>query len=162
MTNVIRLIPGGPRVNRKKSKFGAAAGTIAAAIGVTLTAWTFAQAATSLPSGNENTSIIVQNVGNAPADFIVDYYLPNGTRLDDASDTQFDVPTGGTRVFAQAINSELGAGYRGVGVVSSDQPINALLVRDILANAAANSHSYSIVNAQATGGSKLALPIHAR
>lgn len=146
-------------MNRRKTKLGAAAGTLAAAIGVTFTAWTFAQAATTLPSGNENTSIIVQNVGNAPADFIVDYYLPNGTRLDDASDTQFGVPTGGTRVFAQAINSELGAGYRGVGVVSSDQPINALLVRDILANTSTNNHSYSLVSAQASGGAKLALPI---
>ena len=90
---------------RSKTKVGAAAGTLAAALGVTFTAWTLAQAATSLPSGNENTSIIVQNVGNAPADFIVDYYLPNGTRLD-ASDSEFDVPTGGTRVFAQAINSD--------------------------------------------------------
>jgi hypothetical protein len=145
-------------VNRRKTKLGAAAGTVAAALGVTFTAWTLAQAATSLPSGNENTSIIVQNVGNAPADFIVDYYLPNGTRLD-ASDSQFDVPVGGTRNFAQAINSELGAGYRGVGVVSSDQPINALLVRDVLNTAATGNHSYSIVNAQATGGPKLALPI---
>ncbi len=115
-------------------------------------------AATSLPAGNENTSIIVQNVGASPADFVVDYYLPNGTMLN-ATDTQFAVPVGGTRVFAQAINTELGAGFRGVGVVSSDQPINALLVRDILSNAASNNHSYSIVNAQASGGAALALPI---
>ncbi len=145
-------------MNRTKTRLGAVGGSIAAVLGISLTAWTLSQAATSLPSGNENTSIIVQNVGNAPADFIVDYYLPNGTLLD-ATDTQFDVTVGGTRVFAQAINNDLGAGYRGVGVVSSDQPINALLVRDILSNAASNNHSYSIVNAQASGGNALALPI---
>jgi len=143
---------------RSKLKLTAAGGLITATLGATLTVWTLANAATALPSGNENTSIIVQNVGNAPADFIVDYYLPNGTLLN-ASDQQLDVPVGGTRVFAQAVNSELGAGYRGVGVVSSDQPINALLVRDILNSQATNSHSYSIVNAQAAGGPSLALPI---
>src|SRR4029079_1614605 len=43
-----------------------------------------------------------------------------------------------------------------VGITSSDQPINALLVRDIESNVGAKS--YSIHNAYPTGGNKITLP----
>ncbi|OAI38665.1 hypothetical protein AYO38_02020 [bacterium SCGC AG-212-C10] len=145
-------------MNRRKLKFGGILATVAAAA-VPLTIWGAGMALTALPAGNENTSIIVQNVGSANATLASDYYLPDGSIIEGASLIELNVPTGGTRTFAQALNTNLGAGYRGVGVVSSDQPINALLVRDILGGGTANNHSYSIVNAQATGGSKLALPI---
>lgn len=114
-------------------------------------------AATALPTGNENTSIIVQNVGTAPATFVADYYLPNGQIDTDASQTQDNVAPGGTRTFAQATNSGLVAGYRGLAIVNSTQPINTLLVRDILN--VFNAKSYSIANAYASGGRKLAIPI---
>lgn len=148
-------------VTRSRKTLAAVLSTVATAAvaAVPLTMWGLGQAATSLPAGNENTSIIVQNVGTANATLASDYYLPDGTLIEGASLVETNVPPGGTRTFAQALNTNLGAGYRGVGVVSSDQPINALLVRDILAGGSANNHSYSIVNAQATGGSKLALPI---
>jgi hypothetical protein len=129
---------------------------LAIAIVIPLTSMDRSSAATALPSGNENTSIIVQNVGNAAATFVADYYNPNGT-LVAASQTQENVPPGGTRTFAQALNQGLPTGYRGLAVINSTQPINTLLVRDILN--AQGLKSYSIANAYSSGGKKLAIPI---
>ena len=109
-----------------------------------------------LPNSKENTSAIAQNNGTAPATIVMDIYTPAGVLIPSASVPFVNVPVGGTRVFAQAINSGLTPGFRGVGVLSSDQPINALLVRDIESNT--GRKSYSIHNAYATGGSKIALP----
>ncbi|MEP6871839.1 MAG: hypothetical protein ABI939_08325, partial [Anaerolineaceae bacterium] len=108
------------------------------------------------PSSKENTSAIAQNNGVAPATIVMDIYTPAGVLIPSASVPFVNVPVGGTRVFAQAINSGLTPGFRGVGVLSIDQPINALLVRDIESNT--GRKSYSIHNAYPTGGSKIALP----
>ena len=108
------------------------------------------------PNSKENTSAIAQNNGTAPATIVMDIYTPAGVLIPSASVPFVNVPVGGTRVFAQAINSGLTPGFRGVGVLSSDQPINALLVRDIESNTGVKS--YSIHNAYPTGGSKIALP----
>ena len=109
-----------------------------------------------LPNSKENTSAIAQNNGTAPATIVMDIYTPAGVLIPSASVPFVNVPVGGTRVFAQAINSGLTPGFRGVGVLSSDQPINALLVRDIESNTGLKS--YSIHNAYPTGGSKVTLP----
>ena len=110
-----------------------------------------------LPNSKENTSAIAQNDGSAPATIAMDFYLPNGTIITKASKIEYNVPVGGTRTFAQALNTGLLPGYRGVAVLSSDQPINALLVRDIEENGTGR-HSYSIHNAFATGGNTVTLP----
>ncbi len=109
-----------------------------------------------LPNSKENTSSIAQNNGNAPATIVMDIYTPQGVQIPSATVVFTNVPPGGTRVFAQALNTGLTPGFRGVGVISSDQPINALLVRDIESNTFAKS--YSIHNAYPTGGSKVTLP----
>ncbi|MGE0600158.1 MAG: hypothetical protein AB7J35_09165 [Dehalococcoidia bacterium] len=109
-----------------------------------------------LPNSKENTSSIAQNNGNAPATIVMDIYTPQGVQIPSATVVFANVPAGGTRVFAQALNTGLTPGFRGVGVISSDQPINALLVRDIESNTFAKS--YSIHNAYPTGGTKIALP----
>lgn len=109
-----------------------------------------------LPNSKENTSAIAQNNGTAPATIVMDIYTPAGVLIPSASVPFVNVPVGGTRVFAQAINSGLTPGFRGVGVLSSDQPINALLVRDIESNTGVKS--YSIHNAYPTGGTKVTLP----
>ena len=109
-----------------------------------------------LPNSKENTSAIAQNNGTAPATIVMDIYTPAGVLIPSASVPFVNVPVGATRVFAQAINSGLTPGFRGVGVLSSDQPINALLVRDIESNTFVKS--YSIHNAYPTGGSKVTLP----
>ena len=110
-----------------------------------------------LPNSKENTSVIAQNNGNAPATIVMDVYTPAGVAIPSASVPYTNVPPGATRVFAQAVNTGLVQGFRGVGVLSSDQPINALLVRDI-EQAGTGKKSYSIHNAYATGGAKITLP----
>ncbi len=109
-----------------------------------------------LPNSKENTSSIAQNNGTAPATIVMDIYTPQGVQIPSATVVFTNVPAGGTRVFAQALNTGLTPGFRGVGVISSDQPINALLVRDIESSTYAKS--YSIHNAYPTGGTKVTLP----
>ncbi len=109
-----------------------------------------------LPNSKENTSSIAQNNGSAPATIVMDIYTPQGVQIPSATVVFTNVPPGGTRVFAQALNTGLTPGFRGVGVISSDQPINALLVRDI--ESSSFQKSYSIHNAYPTGGSKVTLP----
>ncbi len=110
-----------------------------------------------LPNSKENTSVIVQNNGTAPATIAMDIYTPGGVLVPSASKVETNVPPGGTRTFAQAINTGLTPGFRGVGVISSDQPINALLVRDIEENGSGRK-AYSVHNAYGTGGTTIALP----
>ncbi|MCC7364047.1 MAG: hypothetical protein IT303_06715 [Dehalococcoidia bacterium] len=110
-----------------------------------------------LPNSKENTSVIAQNNGTAAATIAMDIYTPQGVLVPSASKVETNVPPGGTRTFAQAINTGLTPGFRGVGVLSSDQPINALLVRDI-EQAGTGRKSYSIHNAYPTGGSVVTLP----
>jgi len=109
-----------------------------------------------LPNSKENTSSIAQNNGTAPATIVMDIYTTAGVQIPSATVVYPNVPPDGTRVFAQAINTGLTPGFRGVGVISSDQPINALLVRDI--ESATFAKSYSIHNAYPTGGNKVTLP----
>ncbi len=109
-----------------------------------------------LPNSKENTSSIAQNNGTANATIVMDIYTPQGVQIPSATVVFTNVPPGGTRVFAQALNTGLTPGFRGVGVISSDQPINALLVRDIESNTYAKS--YSIHNAYPTGGTTVTLP----
>ncbi len=109
-----------------------------------------------LPNSKENTSSIAQNNGTSPATIVMDIYTPQGVQIPSATVVFPNVPPDGTRVFAQAINTGLTPGFRGVGVISSDQPINALLVRDIESSSFAKS--YSIHNAYPTGGNKVTLP----
>ncbi len=112
--------------------------------------------AVQLPSGKENTTVIVQNAGTANATVAMDIYTPAGVLVPSASRAFPGVPPGGTRSFPQASNDGLAVGFRGVGVVSSDQKVNALTVRDILDG---DLKSYSIASAGATGAQKLAIPI---
>jgi len=109
-----------------------------------------------LPNSKENTSVIAQNNGSAAATIALDLYTPGGIYISTASVIDTGVPVGATRTFAQAINTGLVPGFRGVGILSSDQPVNALLVRDI--ESAAGQKSYSIHNSSAAGGSVVTLP----
>ncbi len=109
-----------------------------------------------LPNSKENTSAIAQNNGTAPATIALDLYTPAGVYIPTASIIYNGVPAGATRTFAQAINSGLLPGFRGVGVLSSDQPVNALLVRDI--ESASGQKSYSIHSSAPSGASVITLP----
>src|SRR5487761_2425273 len=72
-----------------------------------------------LPNSKENTSTVAQNDGTAPATIVMDIYTPGGVLIPSASVPYTNVPPGATRVFAQASNTGLTPGFRGVGVLSS-------------------------------------------
>ncbi len=131
------------------------AGILAVLVLVPLASVDRTYAAVQLPSGNENTSIIVQIVGNAPGNIVVDFLNSGGGFL--TSEEEQNVPAGGSRTFAQAL-SNLPAGYRGSAHISASQPIIALRVLDIL-QAQGNLKSYSIAEASAAGGSTLVFPL---
>lgn len=117
-------------------------------------------ALTGLPSGNENTSVLVQNAGTSAATITMDLYTPGGILIPGATEIRTNVAPGGTAWFAQATNSGLIPGFRGVGVISSDQPVNALRVDDILdPNRSSANKSYSLTGAGGNGGHRLALPM---
>lgn len=109
-----------------------------------------------LPNSKENTSVIAQNNGTAAATIALDLYTPGGIYIPTASIIDTGVPLGATRTFAQAVNTGLVPGFRGVGILSSDQPVNALLVRDI--ESASGQKSYSIHNSSPAGGDVVTLP----
>jgi len=110
-----------------------------------------------LPNSKENTSIVAQNDGTAAATIVMDIYTPAGVLIPSASVPFANVPPGGTRVFAQATNTGLTPGFRGVGVISSDQPVNTLEVRDIQENGT-GIDSYDIHAVSTAGAMKVALP----
>src|SRR5215210_3171156 len=60
-----------------------------------------------LPNSKENTSAIAQNNGSAPATIVMEIYTPAGVPIPSATVPFTNVPVGGTRVFAQAINTGL-------------------------------------------------------
>lgn len=110
----------------------------------------------AIVSGRENTSAVVQNRGTTSSMIAMDIYTNGGLLVSGAGKMYSSVPPGGTRVFAQSANAGLATNFRGLGIVSSDQAFNALLVRDI--KDTNGQKSYSIVNAYPTGSSKVSLP----
>jgi len=106
--------------------------------------------------GKENTNVIAQNDGTGPATIAMDIYTRGGVLVPSASRVYTDVPVGGTRVFAQAINTGLATNFRGVGVMSSDQKFNTLMVRGV--DNSDGWSSSSIHNAPGIGGTKISLP----
>jgi hypothetical protein len=110
-----------------------------------------------LPNSRENTTAVAQNAGTSPATIQMDIYTPGGIFVSSASVTFTGVPVGGSRTFQQASNTGLSQGFRGVGVISSDQPLSAVLVREITSNATGKK-SYSVHNAYPSGANTISLP----
>lgn len=104
----------------------------------------------------ENTSVIAQNDGEAPSVMVMDFHTPAGVLIPAASQVFTDVPRGGSRTFAHALNGGLVPNFRGVGALSSDQPMNALLAREI--TGPDGQRSYSLHTASARGGTRVVLP----
>ena len=109
-----------------------------------------------LPDSVENTSVIAQNDGDAPSVMVMDFHTPGGVLITAASQVFTDVPPGGSRTFAHALNGGLVPGFRGVGALSSDQPMNALLAREI--TGPDDRRSWSLHTASARGGTRVVLP----
>ena len=108
------------------------------------------------PGSKEHTSILVQNNSRRPATIVMDFYTPGGVLIPLASEIHPEVPAWSTRTFNQALNQGLLPGFRGVGVLSSDQPLNALLMREAVGTG--NARSYAVHNAYAESGVRVALP----
>ena len=111
------------------------------------------------PESAENTSVVVQNNSSRAATIVMEYYTPGGVLIPLASDLA-DVPAWGTHTFDQKLNQGLLPGFRGVGVLSSDQPLNALLLREVATpgSGGGSLRSYSIHNAHTRSGTRVALP----
>ena len=109
-----------------------------------------------LPDSVENTSVIAQNDGDAPSVMVMDFHTPLGVLITAASQVFTDVPPGASRTFAHALNGGLVPGFRGVGVLSSDQPMNALLAREL--TGPDGRRSWSLHTASARGGTRVVLP----
>ncbi|MFN0095127.1 MAG: hypothetical protein ACKVVT_10190 [Dehalococcoidia bacterium] len=109
-----------------------------------------------IPGDKENTTVIAQNDGNAPATIVMDVYTPQGVPIAGAQRIEANVPAGAKRNFDQSVNAGLAPGFRGVGVLSSDQPLNTLLERRL--DSPNGKISESLHNAYGTGATKLALP----
>ena len=104
----------------------------------------------------ENTTVIVQNNSAESTTIVMNYYTPGGVLIPLASQVYANVPAWSTRTFAQKLNQGLLPGFRGVGVLSSDQPLNALLLREVFG--AEGERSYSVHGADARSGVRVALP----
>ena len=109
-----------------------------------------------IPGDKENTTVIAQNDGNAPATIVMDIYTPQGVPIAGAQRIESNVPAGARRSFDQAVNAGLAPGFRGVGVLSSDQPLNTVLERRLDSPTA--KISASLHNAYGTGATKVSLP----
>lgn len=135
---------------------------VAAAGALALAAVSAGQADTGLPDGRENTVVLVQNTGNSNATIVLDIYTRAGQSVPEATREISGVAPGGIANFEQATNTGVEEGFRGVGVLSSDQSINALLVRDILvpqSERPTERKSYSLAQATNEGGHVLAAPM---
>ncbi len=108
------------------------------------------------PGSKEHTAILVQNNSRQPATIVMDFYTPGGVLIPLASEIHPEVPAWSTRTFSQALNQGLLPGFRGVGVLSSDQPLNALLMREAVGTG--NARSYAVHNAYSESGVRVALP----
>ncbi len=106
--------------------------------------------------GRENTTVIVQNNSARAATIVMDFHTPAGVLIPLASRIHADVAPYATRTLEQALNRGLLPGFRGVGVISSDQPLNALLLREVAWPGGDGSHS--IRNAHPGAGVRVALP----
>ncbi len=116
----------------------------------------FQSDATFSPESREITSVIVQNASSATATIGMEFSTPGGLPIEAARQVIEDVPGWNTRTFEQAFNTGLLPGFRGVGVVTSTQPINALLVREV--TSADGLRSYAIQNTSGQGATRMTLP----
>ena len=89
--------------------------------------------------GQENSWIRVQNIGMATATVTVRYYNEGGGEIASDSCPSPACPALGPGqgwTFFQRDNPRLPAGYKGSAIVESDQPIVALMAKDIVRNGA--------------------------
>ena len=79
--------------------------------------------------GDENTSFWVQNIGADAGRFMVDYYDDAGVRV--TQETIPDVPAGASVAFHQDSQESLPHGFSGSAVVTSDQSVRTVVLKQI-------------------------------
>jgi hypothetical protein len=79
--------------------------------------------------GDENTSFWVQNTGFDAARFMVEYYDVDGTRV--TQETIPDVAAGASVSFHQSSQESLPQGFSGSAVVTSDQSIRTVILKQM-------------------------------
>lgn len=107
------------------------------------------------------TTYQVVNMGNAPANIVIDYYDANGNVQAAARKTFSNVPVGGSVLVVQFTDDpNLGSG-RYSAVISADQPIAAITNQET-APAGGTSYTpgppFSTYSGQSAGGTKIILP----
>lgn len=107
------------------------------------------------------TTYQVVNMGNAPANIVIDYYDTNGNVQAAARKTFSNVPVGGSVLVVQFKDDpSLGSG-RYSAVISADQPIAAITNQET-APAGGTSYTpgppFSTYSGQSTGGTRIILP----
>lgn len=107
------------------------------------------------------TAYQVVNMGNAPADVTVEYYDASGNIVAGATKTFQDIPVGGSQLVVQFIDDTgLGDGMYSA-VISSDQPI-AAIVNQQLVPVGATSYSpkppFSTYSGASSGSTTITLP----
>jgi hypothetical protein len=105
--------------------------------------------------GGENTSFWVQNTGPKAARFAVDYYDTAGTRVTQEATT--DVPAGASVGFHQDSQEKLPHGFSGSAVVTSDQSVRTVILKQILKGDGA--FSVSADDGITRGFNKIYLPL---
>jgi hypothetical protein len=122
-----------------------------------------ARAAGTYAFGAENSWIRVQNIGNGNANVEVDYFDETGKIAGKDLCPSATCPTmfpGSGWTFFQKDNPNLPSGFQGSAIVSTDQPIVALMAKDVT-----RGSSFAIAGDTVTtgpGSHRLYIPITAR
>jgi hypothetical protein len=106
------------------------------------------------------TSYQVVNMGDGPADIVVDYYDTNGDKVAAATKQFLDVPVGGSRLVTQFDDSALGTG-RFSAVISADEPIAAIANQELAPSGQPSYNPeppFSTYSGQSEGATKITLP----
>jgi hypothetical protein len=106
------------------------------------------------------TSYQVVNMGEGPADIVVDYYDTNGDKVAAATKQFLDVPVGGSRLVTQFDDSALGTG-RFSAVISADEPIAAIANQELAPSGQPSYNPeppFSTYSGQSEGAMMLTLP----
>lgn len=107
------------------------------------------------------TTYQVVNMGNAPANIVIDYYDTNGNVQAAARKTFNNVPVGGSVLVVQYKDDPNLSSGRYSAVISADQPIAAITNQET-APAGGTSYTpgppFSTYSGQSSGGTKVILP----
>jgi hypothetical protein len=137
--------------------------TLAVVSSVTRAPDTDARAAGTFSFGAENSWIRVQNIGNANANVEVDYFDEAGRIAGKDACPSPSCPVlypGSGWTFFQRDNQGLPSGFQGSAIVSTDQPVVAIMAKDVTRGASFAIAGDTVTTGQ--GSHRIFLPITAK